>query len=254
MLKRRELLLLVPAALVRAQEQITRPIVSEEACPFVPIAPVARDGYRGQGVLRKPPGVGPYPAVVWIHGGLTTRPVQELQMYARGPNPSRFLAAGYVVIVPTYRSRDVDPQSTDSLEDCLGVVEYLKQVPYVDKKSIVMYGCSGGGDLVLEVGAATDVCGIVPEEPASLLMAGIFNARFPKRGERFTALDAEPIMDEPMKFYTAEYQKLLRSKIAKMRCPILIIQGDEDRREVPINRFNAQVLIPELRAGKKRLD
>jgi acetyl esterase/lipase len=55
-------------------EPITRPVVSEKASPLDPIAPVAHDGYRGQAFLRKPPGDGPFPAVVLIHGGLTTAP------------------------------------------------------------------------------------------------------------------------------------------------------------------------------------
>lgn len=35
-----------------------------------------------------------------------------------------------------------------------------------------------------------------------------------------------------------------------MRTPILILQGDQD----PLNRFNGQVLIPELRAMGKALE
>ena len=66
--------------------------------------------------------------------------------------------------------------------------------------------------------------------------------------------DAAPIMENPKQYYTPEYQKILRAKIARIRCPILILQGDEDRRANPVNRFNAQVLIPELRAAGKKLE
>jgi len=254
-LDRRAFLALISAGVARAQDPVTRPIVSEDACPLETITPTAYDGYRGQVVLRKPPGAGQFPAILWIHGGLTTVPSPMLLEIARnGANPSRFLAAGYVVIVPTYRSRDDDPQSRVSLEDCLAVVDYLRRQPYVDPKSVVVYGCSGGGDLALEVAAATDVCAIVSEEPASLLMAGILNTKSPKTGVRYTALDANPIMENPKTFYTPEYQKILRTKIARIKCPILIIQGDEDRREIPINKFNAEVLIPELRALGKMVE
>jgi acetyl esterase/lipase len=244
-------LMLLAAALARAGEPITRPVVSEEACPLVAIAPVARDGHRGQGFLRKPPGAGPFPAVVWIHGGLRTVPADALKnMALTSANPSRFLAAGYVVAVITYRSRDHDPQSTVALEDCLAAIEHLRRLPAVDPKSIVVFGCSGGGDLALEIAAATDICAIAPEEPASVLFTGIFNAKFPKKGERHTPLDAAPIAAEPKRYYTAEYQKLTREKIGRIRCPILIVQGDQH----PINRFNAEVLIPELRTARKTLD
>jgi dipeptidyl aminopeptidase/acylaminoacyl peptidase len=254
-LNRRTFLALLPAGLARTQDLVTRPVISEDACPVEIITPVARDGYRGRGVLRKPPGAGPFPAVVWIHGGMTTITLPELLETARNSaNPSRFLATGYVVAVPTYRSRDEDPQSRVSLEDCLAVVDHLRRQPYVDPRSIVVYGCSGGGDLALEIAAATEVCAIVPEEPASLLMAGIFNTKSPKRGERYTPLDGMPIMENPRKFYTPEYQNILRAKIARIKCPILIIQGEENRPAMPINKFNAEVLLPELRALGKIVD
>jgi acetyl esterase/lipase len=192
-LNRRSFLALVSAGLARTQQLVTRPVISEGVCPVEAIRPVARDGYRGRAVLRKPPGVRPFPAIIWIHGGLTTILEPALLDTARNSaNPSRFLSAGYVVTIPTYRSRDDDPQSRVSLEDCLAVVDNLRGQPYVDPKSIVVYGCSGGGDLALEVAAATDVCAIVPEEPASLIMAGIFNTKSPKKGSATRRLMARP--------------------------------------------------------------
>jgi dipeptidyl aminopeptidase/acylaminoacyl peptidase len=250
-LNRREFMALASVALARAQERVSRPEVSTEACPLVPFAPVAKDGYRGQGILRQPPGTGRFPAVVSIHPGLTTVPEEQLRTYALGANASRFLAAGYVVLAPTYRSRDVDPQSQVSRADSFSVVEYARQLPYVDRNSIVVFGCSGGGDLALEIAAATSVRAIVAEEPASLLMAGIFNVKSPKQGERFSPSDSMPILEQPEKYYTAEYQKILRAKITKIRCPVLIIQGSDDRKEIPINHFNARVLYPELRTARK---
>jgi len=232
-------------------DTITRPKVSEDVCPLVPFTPVARDGHRGVGFLRKPPGPGSFPAILFIHGGMVERPAETLKDHLlNAANPSRFLAAGYVVASITYRSRDDDPQSELSREDSLAAFEQVRRLPFVDPKSIVIYGCSGGGDLALEVAASSSgPCGIVPEEPASFIFAGIFNAKFPKRGERFVPDDSRPIGDNPRGYYTTEYQKLTRAKIARIRCPILIIQGDQDPRVFP---FNNQVFIPELRAlGKK---
>jgi len=254
-LSRRLFVASASAALVSAQERVTQPAVSEEACPLEVVAPAALDGYLGQAVLRKPPGPGPFPAILWIHGGLTKIPVTALQNIARtGPNPLRFLAAGYVVIVPTYRSRDVDPQSRVSFEDCLGAVKHLRSLRYVDAKSIVPIGCSGGGDLALEIAAATDVCAIIAEEPASLLMAGVLNTKSPKQGDRYSPRDANPILENPKEFYTPEYQKLLRAKISRIQRPILIIQGDDERRGPSVNHFNEQVLVPELRGAGKSLE
>src|SRR2546423_882388 len=66
-----------------AQEPVTRPVVSEEACPLESIAPVSKEGHRGEGLLRKSPGAGPFPAVVCLHGGLTRQSSRELLQLAR---------------------------------------------------------------------------------------------------------------------------------------------------------------------------
>src|SRR5262245_35799661 len=106
-----------PAAADDKEKQATtRPVISEEVAPLEAIAPVAKDGHKGEALLRKPPGKGPFPAVVIVHGGITKWPTAVLKEHALGTWTSRFLAAGYVVAVTTYRSRDVDLQTRDSLE------------------------------------------------------------------------------------------------------------------------------------------
>jgi dipeptidyl aminopeptidase/acylaminoacyl peptidase len=212
------------------------------------------DGHRGLAVLRKPPGMGPFPVIVWLHPGITTYPLARLQATARElVTPARFLAAGYVLVASTYRSRDVDLQTTASLEDTLAVLKFVRALPYVDARSVILFGCSGGGDLALEVAVRENVCAVIAEEPASVLMSGVFNNNTPKKGDRFTPLDSFHLLENGGQYYTTELQKMLRAKIEKITCPILILQGDVDRPQVPINRFNADVLIPELQRAKKQL-
>src|SRR4029450_9701499 len=71
----------LPAAGLVQGERISRPAISAQVSPLEPTAPAARDGHRGRGFLRKPPGIGPFPVVVMIHGGLETRSAEELQKY-----------------------------------------------------------------------------------------------------------------------------------------------------------------------------
>ena len=87
-------------------------------------------------------------------------------------------------------------------------------------------GCSGGGDLALHVAARTNVCAVVAEEPASVLMSGVFNNSVPKQGERYTPEDAFFLMEDGRRYYTLELQKSFRAKLAKLNAPILIVQGD----------------------------
>lgn len=110
------------------------------------------------------------------------------------PTSSRFLAAGYAVLATTYRSKDQDPQSTRSLQDCLAAIDHGRRLPFAGRESLVIYGSGGGGDLALEVASASEVCAIEPEEPASIMFTGIFHSKFPK-GERFTPADEQPVLD-----------------------------------------------------------
>jgi dipeptidyl aminopeptidase/acylaminoacyl peptidase len=227
----------------------TRPEVSQDDSPLAASAPVARDGHQGLAFLRKPPGNGPFPAVLIIHPGMTTFPQDTLKEYIlRAAPPSWFLAAGYVVVLTTYRSRDVDPQSKVSAADVSAALDYVRGLGYVDSESIGLIGCSGGGDLALEIATATDVAAIVAEEPASMMFTGVFNSNSPKAGERYTPADSVPVMANPAQYYSEEHQKFTQAKIASIRSPILLVQGDEAS---PLNRWNAEVLVPELRrAGK----
>lgn len=242
---------MLDAAKDQSAALIMRPTISEDVAPLDAIAPPARDGSRAEGFLRKPPGSGPFPAVVMIHGGNTRWPSERLKEHALGTWASRFLAAGYVVAPITYRSRDVDPQSTEALDDVLAVVEHLRRLSYVERNSIVVNGTSGGGDLALFVAAATDVAAIVAEEPASSGFMGIFNKQSPKKGDRYTPEDTFEIHANPKRYFTAEYQQLTREKIARIRCPILFILGDQTNR---LNTFNQETLIPELRRAGKALE
>jgi acetyl esterase/lipase len=221
---------------------------------------VAVDGHRGLAVLRKPPGPGPFPVAVWFHGGIATVPLARLESTARdlalGP---RFLAAGYVFVAPTYRSRDVDLQSSEPMDDALAVVEYLRAIPFIDRQSIVVGGCSGGGDLALQVASRTGVCAVVAEEPATVLMTGVFNNSAPRRSDRYTPEDGFFLLEDGRRHYTAEFQKAFRAKLARLDAPIMIVQGDVGEGPIDLegpgrNRFNAEILIPELRATGKRFE
>jgi dipeptidyl aminopeptidase/acylaminoacyl peptidase len=213
--------------------------------PLEAISPIARDGHRGEGFVRKPPGDGPFPAAILIHGGLTRRPTEELREYALSTHPSRFLEAGYVTVVITYRSRDVDPTAQTPLpvSDCVAAIEFVKALPYVDRESILVTGASGGGDLTLEAAAQIEVAAIAPEEPAAVLMAGLVVA------DSSVARKADYIQ-----LYRArEDHQEFRAKIARISSPILILQGDHNTHS-GLNRFSAAVLIPELQAAGRSLE
>lgn len=255
---RRQMLVAAAAALgsgrmASAEPEVTQPRVSQSACPLQTIRPVASDGHKGLALLRKPPGKGPFPAVVILHGDIISLPLPALQQLALdAATTCRFLAAGYVVVVSDYRSRNIDPQSPEALTDCLATVEYVHKLPYVDSASLVVYGCSGGGDLTLQVAGKTKLACMIAEEPATMLTSGMFNKATPRGGDVYTPFDSRFMMAKPKQFDKPEFQKILKTKVARIDCPIMIIQGDVDRKEMPINSFNAEILIPELRSSGRK--
>lgn len=231
-------LALAACRIAAAEEPVTFPRVSEKACP----AEVVRLG-TASAVVRKPPGSGPFPAVVFLHGGLNERNVDRVQREAPTmPTNSRFLAAGFVTVEGIFRSRSDDPQSPDALADCLAVVAHVKKMPEVDPKSVVVFGHSGGGSLALELAGETQLAAIVAGEPASIIFTGTYNKQTRRRPEQ------AKLMDDPRHYYTPELQKFTRDKIARISCPVLIVHGDQH----PINKINDEIIIPELKdAGKK---
>src|SRR5690606_6439568 len=105
-------------------------------------------------------------------------------------------------------------------------VDYLKKLPYVDPASIVTFGCSGGGDLVLQAAAETDVAVVAAEEPATGFFTGMFDASIPKHDGRYAAEVIPELMRieaNPERYYTAERRKMTRERIERIDTPILIV-------------------------------
>ena len=116
------------------------------------MAITSSDGYVNEVAVRLPPGDGPFPVVILIHGGVWNRDIDSLVAQSQeGPLSTRLLAAGYGVVVGTYRTYADNSRDPGPIEDCLAIFDYLKALPQADNESIVAFGHSGGGRLVLEL-------------------------------------------------------------------------------------------------------
>jgi dienelactone hydrolase len=121
-----------------------------------------------RGVLFRPQGDGPFPALIWNHGSeKTPGATPQFESVA-----SIFVPAGYVVFAPVRRGHgyskgqyivDVIRQTrtakgaeaarrvavqlleTEQLDDQLAGLAYAKQLPFVDPNRIAVAGCSYGG-------------------------------------------------------------------------------------------------------------
>lgn len=226
-------LAVVPASL-RAQqngpvESATRPVIVESDLPVISLAPVASDEVAGEVFLRKPPGDGPFPAVILVHGGAARWETDTLRQFMLHTHASRFLAEGYVVVAMTRRALDMELPTDEvqpSVRDAIAVFDHVRSLGYVDVDSVVVRGTSVGGYLTLEVAAARDtVAAIAVEEPFSFPFVGL-----------------SPGADSGASLDTG--------KIGAIEAPILLIRGDQTP---SINAFNEDAFIPALKADEKQL-
>jgi dipeptidyl aminopeptidase/acylaminoacyl peptidase len=239
-------LLLTLSGLSRAEDsaKATYPQVSEAACPVKVVTIPGKAGNEVSAVVRQPPGNGPFPAMIMLHGGLSPIPVEARKRESlTRPNYTRFLAAGFVIVVPTFRSREENPQTRDALDDCLAVVDYVKKMPVVDPNSVAVLGGSGGGSLAMELAGETDLCAIVAGEPATVLFTGLM-----LRSDRGPAF--QEMMRNPKPHFTPELQKFTRAKIAAIHSPVLIVHGDIH----PLKTLNREIIVPELQAAGKKVE
>ncbi len=242
---------LVAAVLpARSQAQSKAPEIPEKVSPLEIITAPTSDKRTATAVVRKPPGKGPFPAMIYLHGGWKKQPVETLKRWATEmPTVTRFLAAGYVVIVATYHGIEEDPQTPKALADILAIVEHVKKMPEVDSNSVVVWGQSGGGSFALELAGATQLCAIAVGEPASGLLSGIFAKETLSGKPPFGGEHVRPIRDDPEKFITDAARKRTRDKVLKISCPVFYAHSDT----VSTNKLQDLLLVPELKKMKPDL-
>ncbi|MEK6808969.1 MAG: dienelactone hydrolase family protein [Nanoarchaeota archaeon] len=101
--------------------------------------------YTLKGYLSKPNGPGPFPAVIYNHGGLGNKiggsPRETSEALSR---------AGYVGFSPL--RRPTVPMS-GHLDDVMDALDYVKGLNYVDKDQIAIMGFSRGGHLAFVTGS-----------------------------------------------------------------------------------------------------
>jgi dipeptidyl aminopeptidase/acylaminoacyl peptidase len=214
------MLLLALLCTSQLQAQILRPLITEAAIPVEAISPVASDGFVGEAYLRKPPGDGPFPAVILVHGGAPRWDTATLRDYVVHTHATRFLAAGYVVVAITRRDLDLNlpfGEEPAPVRDAVAIFDFVKALPYVDKDSVFVRGTSVGGYLTLELAAERGdaVAAILVEEPFSFPFVGV------------SARDTTP--------------KANTAKLEKIRSPVLHIRGDQTPN---INDFNRDIFLP----------
>lgn len=227
-----------------------RHTISEQISPVEVIFPLARDGQIAGALVRRPPGPGPFPVLLHLHGGLAPMSLGALKGRVMGLTASRFLAAGYIVVAAGFRSRVNDPLTPDALLDFLAIAEHVRAMAAVDPHSVVVWGDSGGGSLALELAGETALCAISVQEPATVLFTARYSKEMLGPGPAYQEADGNYIMEDPQRYYTPEIRQRTVEKIERIRCPILVAHSDIHI----INKLNTEIFIPELRRAGKHVE
>jgi dienelactone hydrolase len=200
-------------------------VVSEADSPVQQTWIKARDGLYIAAAVRKPKGAGPFPAIVMFHGAPGGRGMDQLVGWSRGdhggPVWERFLQEGFVVAVADYRGGDWEQMNTPSpklitaIDDGISVIDYVQNLPYVDRANVSVYGVSLGGNLAMFLASRVPTLhAVVAGAPAPI---------------RFLGYNLLPDGTRPDFAKTPPDATTTQANIAPIKMPVLILVGTEDR-------------------------
>lgn len=218
------------------QWPVAAKVISEQTSPVRPLAIAASDGRKSTIYWRQPNGDGPFPAILFIHGGLDEFPAQSLRAHlTNNPVITRFLAQGYATVMATFRSYSEAIQSRGPILDCSAAVDTAARLPSIDPKRFFVYGGSGGGSIALELAGQASVCAVVACEPATVIYSGMLTT-----SEYDTRLE---MMRDPDRFFTPEIRQQTLAKLKTIRSPVLIVHSDRH----DLIKLNKPIMLPLMR-------
>lgn len=194
------------------------------------------DGTTVYGCLRKPPGKGPFPAVIFIHGGLgnTREFVRELLKWGIA---DLLLQQNYVLLSTDYRNVFLSPDfgyQESSLgkdvEDVVAAFNHLSKLPIVDGDKIAYFGDSHGSYLALMAAIRTNPKAVVHNWGIASL--GKWYNHIKESTDPFYRQLAISLRKafggNPDQIPQAYKQVSVTAHVHKIRCPVLINHGEND--------------------------
>ena len=229
---------------LNSQSHISAIDIPESVSPVNVVSLKSSDGIDLSFAYRVPEGEGPFPTILFFHGGGGQSNLQRLKSnLLNQPIQTRFLDRGYVTIAstrrPYWKTDDGRPNGFyDAIEDAAKVVEKAKTLPNVNPDQVILYGGSGGAILAIATASKVDLACVIAGEPATIVPLE------PKEGQKASPADYQELMADPAMIFTQERRKALHAWMSDIDCPILLLQG----KHVGLYKTNFEILIPELRS------
>ena len=222
--------------------------ISESVSPVIEVPLKSVDGIDLGFAYRKPGGEGPFPVILFFHGGGEHSNMNRLKQNLKtGAVQTRFLKDGFAIVQstrrPYWKTQD-NPDKVgyfDAVKDATLIINKAKTLAGIDPDRVILYGGSGGGILAIGAASQNELLCVVAGEPATvLLLAQTTDAR-----ER---PDYAQIMQDPLDHYSGEVKRRTRALLEAIDCPVLLLQGDSKN---SLDKINNQLLIPEMKSMNK---
>src|SRR5499426_4108181 len=194
--------------------------------------------------LRKPPGSGPFPLVLFAsgNGGRGMAWVRDATQN-RSWTQEQFLAAGYAVAWLRYRAEvdyaydKIGPLVEDKrqrrqllnrgpleYEDAIGIIKFLKTLPFIAADRIGYMGMSHGGEMAFKIASEYDgVAAMIANEPASHEFLRLKPDATAHINPATGLLDVESmLMREVSKVRPRITEDVARARLAPIKTPIFV--------------------------------
>ena len=194
--------------------------------------------------VYKPPGKGPFPVVVSIHGG----PESQARPFFSSTYQMWLKILGVAIVVPnvrgsagygkSYLALDNGFKREDSVKDIGALLDWIATQPDLDASRVAVFGGSYGGYMVLassvhysdKLKATVDIVGI------SNFVTFLENTQDYRRDLRRAEYGDE--RDPAMRAYLEKISPL--NNVEKIDLPMLVVQGENDPR-VPVSEAKQMV-------------
>ncbi len=219
----------------------------------------AADGIGIAAYIRRPAGPGPFPVVVMLHGGGSSKEATYALGRSLNTPTKDFIAAGWAVFALDFRPnprRMLDPREWD---DTIAAIRRVRSAPFIDATRVALLGGSHGANVSARLASRVDASCAVLCAPAGLDLIEV--ARLIEQGQEVAAglkkLIAEleskhgvkisEIAKKPEAFgYSSAF-----TEAAAVRFPLLIVNGRNDNASpIPV----IEAYTARLRAAGKTVE
>jgi len=199
------------------------------------------DGTPIAAYIRKPPGNGPFPVIVWMHGGRDSRQATIGTGRSQKTPAVDLIKAGWAIYAADYRHAEKIGIVPIEFDDTVKAVEAARALPFADPKRIAYFGQSHGAQVGTRVVSRVELGGAVLCAPAAMDFIEIKKAI--KTGAKLKEIlsrilaDLEQQYGAPMEEIAVNPAKYHYTsgitEAAQVRCPILIVNGRDDDNSPP---------------------